>query len=212
VSASDLPVRGRVQEEFRLPGVPVSFVWDDPPAAPPRFEGGELTITAGPRTDLFADPAGAAPILNASRALAPISGDVQLLARVSVELVETFDAGGLLVWADVERWAKLGLERSREGEATIASVVTRRRSDDCVSYGLGADPIWLRISRMVDACAFHFSDDGVTWQLVRHFSIAGWEPLSAGVLVQSPRGTGTSATFSDVRLLATTLADIRSGS
>ncbi len=198
-------------DDVRLPGVPVDFGWQVPPAEPVVVSEAGLTVAAGPRTDLFADPAGSQPILSAPRALGEMSGDFQLLTLVSVELTTTFDAGALLLWSDPERWAKLALERSPDGEGTVVSVVTRGRSDDCNSLAVDDSSIWLRISRIADACALHVSHDGTVWRLIRHFPIAGWEPLEAGFLVQSPLGPGARATFSHVSLRPTTLADIRSG-
>jgi hypothetical protein len=198
-------------DDVRLPGVPIDFGWREPPAEPWVLSETGLTVAAGPRTDLFADPAGSPPILSAPRALGELSGDFQLLALVSVELVTTFDAGALLLWSDADRWAKLALERSPDGEGTVVSVVTRGRSDDCNSLAVDGSSIWLRISRIADACAFHVSHDGTVWRLIRHCAIAGWEPLEAGFLVQSPLGPGSTATFSDVRLRLATLADLRSG-
>ena len=198
-------------EDLRLPGLPTALTWHVPPAESPSVAGGRVTVAAGALTDLFAPPAGETPITNAPRALAPTRGDFQLLARVDGALVETFDAGALLLWSDSERWAKLALERSREGEPTIVSVVTRERSDDCNSHTLEHAATWLRISRSADACAFHASPDGATWRLIRHFAVAGWEPLAAGILVQSPRGEGMTATFSELELHPTTLAGLRGG-
>jgi regulation of enolase protein 1 (concanavalin A-like superfamily) len=197
--------------EFEIPLVPLRFRWDVFPAAPPHVDEGSLGFSSPARTDLFADPSGPAPVLDAPRALSPVTGDFQLVARVTAELRELFDAGALLLWCAAERWAKLALERSPERKPTIVSVVTRGTSDDCNSCALEHPASWLRISRLGAACAFHVSDDGTTWRLIRHFAIAGWEPLSAGFLVQSPRGRGTAAAFSEVRFLPVALEDLRSG-
>ena len=67
-----------------------------------------LTGTAGPRTDLFVDPARRQPILNAPRLLtAPPAGDFQLAAKVQTGFESTYDAGVLLLWAGDGLRAKL---------------------------------------------------------------------------------------------------------
>jgi regulation of enolase protein 1 (concanavalin A-like superfamily) len=198
-------------DDVRLEGVPLDLTWRVQPPEPPSVSDASFSITAGPRTDLFADPGGGSPSLNAPHALARVHGDFQLLARVSVDFGATFDAGALLVWSNADAWAKLALEYSPEGQATIVSVVTRRLSDDCNSLGLAGTSVWLRISRAADACAFHASFDGAVWLLIRHFSVEGWDPVEAGFLAQSPLGERCRATFSDVALLSVALADIRSG-
>src|SRR5882672_8559701 len=75
-----------------------------------------LTLAAAPHTDLFIDPAGADPVLNAPRSLEPMpDNDFQLSARVTVDFGQTYDAGVLLIWADECSWAKLCFERSPQG-------------------------------------------------------------------------------------------------
>jgi uncharacterized protein len=177
--------------------------------APPE---GQLRIAAGPRTDLFVDPGGHPPMLNAPRLLAPTRGDFQLSARVSADLRATFDAGALLMHADDRTWVKLALERSPQGEAMIVSVVTRGLSDDCNGRVVTGASVWLRVARLGGACALHASDDSVRWDLVRHCALDASAELSAGFLAQSPTGEGCTAVFEDVRFAAGRLADLRDGS
>src|ERR1044071_3017232 len=103
-------------ETVDLPALPMGLRWRRQPEAW-SSEGGTLTIRAGARTDWFADPAGAEPVLNAP-ALAGRAPDrdFTLAARVRVDAEATFDAGVLFVHADDRTWAKLCLERSPQGE------------------------------------------------------------------------------------------------
>lgn len=169
----------------------------------------DTTLTAGPRTDLFAPPGGGAPTLNAPMRLAAVEGDFLLAATIRVRLEATFDAGALLLRRDEEIWAKLALERSPAGAPTVVSVVTRGRSDDCNSLTLPGGEARLRVARLGETCAFHLFAGG-RWELIRHFSL-GEGPLSAGFLAQSPTGEGCSAAFTDVSFEARTLDDVRSG-
>jgi regulation of enolase protein 1 (concanavalin A-like superfamily) len=171
-----------------------------------------LELRAGSESDWFVDPGGRPPRDDAPALLGRPDGDFQLSAHVEAELAATFDAGALVLRAGGRAWAKLALERSPEGLATVVSVVTRERSDDCNSFAVDGSSLWLRVSRIGEACALHVSTDGSRWQLIRHFSIAGWEPLDAGFLAQSPTGPGCVARFAGVRYAAETLADIRDGS
>lgn len=169
-----------------------------------------LTIEAGPRTDLFRDPQGAEPRLEAPRQLVdPPAGDWTLSARVTAHLAATFDAGALLLWVDERTWGKLAFERSPAGEGMVVSVVTRGLSDDSNSVVVDGDAVWLRIARVGAAFAFHASHDGERWDFVRHFALDG-EPR-AGFLAQSPTGEGCTATFEEIRLEAGRLRDLRSG-
>ena len=88
-----------------------------------------LSLTAGAGTDLFVDPQGGPPVLNAPRVLARPAGDFQLSARVTVDFAATFDAGVLVLYEHGGAWAKLCFERSPLGEPMVVSVVTRGVSD-----------------------------------------------------------------------------------
>jgi hypothetical protein len=174
------------------------------------FEG-PLTLSAGARTDWFVDPATGAAKLDAHAKVESLEGDFLLSARVEVEFAATFDAGVLVLWHDERTWAKLCFEYSPRSEPMVVSVVTREVSDDCNSFVVDGNAVWLRVARIGRAHAFHASTDGRYWQLVRHFALAPARPLEAGFLAQSPLGEGCRATFSEVRFSAETLADLRSG-
>lgn len=180
--------------------------------APASWSAGASTleVEAGRETDLFVDPAGGNAAVNAPRLLALLDGDFQLSARVSVHFRTRSDAGALALWEDEHSWAKLCFEASPELEPTVVSVVTRRVSDDCNSFTVDADHVWLRISRLGAAYAFHASADGARWSLVRHFRLGSTAPR-AGFLAQSPRGEGCVVRFDHIRFTEERLTDIRSG-
>jgi hypothetical protein len=194
-----------------LDAVPLALRWQGEPAAS-SIANDVLTIAAGPRTDWFADPAGsAAPMLNAPALLGETSGDFVLGARVEVDFNATFDAGVLVVHAGELTWAKLCFERSPEAQPTIVSVVTRGASDDCNSVAVDGNSVWLRISRLGAAFAFHASTDGSHWSLVRHFALAAGETPAVGFLAQSPLGDGCQARFDEISFESRRLDDVRSG-
>jgi len=178
----------------------------------------EITATAPPQSDIFISPAGLAgagpaPVLNAATLLgSPPPGDFQLSARVSVDFVSTFDAGALIVWVDDRHWAKLCFEFSPEREPMVVSVVARSVADDANSHVVDGAHVWLRVSHIDRAYAFHASPDGVTWRLIRFFAIDdGVSPVQAGFVAQAPTGDGCSVRFDHVRFSSTRLGDIRDG-
>jgi len=93
----------------------------------------------------------------------------------------------------------------------VVSVVTRGVSDDCNSTVVDAPEVWLRISRVGRAFAFHSSADGRVWELVRHFALEPADELSVGFEAQSPLGAGCAATFSEISFAARSLGDLRNG-
>jgi regulation of enolase protein 1 (concanavalin A-like superfamily) len=186
--------------------------WQVPPTGPAEVGASSIAFSAGPRSDLFTDPAGGEPQANAPLALGRPSGDFQLKARVSAPLAATFDASALIVWASPTAWGKLALERSPQGDSTIVSVVTRGVSDDANAFTVPSAAAWLRIARSGEAIAFHASVDGRWWSLIRSFTFPGAGGASAGFLVQSPTGDGLDGRFDEVQWSAGALADLRDGS
>src|SRR5271166_3243748 len=151
---------------LKLPGLPFAL---EPAGSPPpgcRIRHGVLTLTAAAATDLFVDPAGAEPgqVPDAGRFTGlPPAGDFTLAAQVSVEFGRMYDAGVLLVHAAERQWAKLCFEYSPQLRPTAVTVVTRGTSDDCNSFEVDGDTLWLRITRSGGAWAFHASADSGWW-------------------------------------------------
>ena len=197
---------------MQLGRLPMAFEWQVAPADWTVGLDGTLHMVAGPRTDLFLDPAGGPPQLGAARITAAVEGDFQLSAYVKAELQATFDAGALVLHSADHSWVKLALERSPEGQAMVVSVVTNGLSDDANGRVVTGAGVWLRLSRIGAACALHASDDGVRWELVRHCAFPAPDGLTAGFLAQSPTGAGCAVTFDGLHFVAETLADLRDGS
>lgn len=189
---------------FELDGLPLR--WQVPPVTWRATGGTALTAVAGPRTDLFVDPAGSEPKLSAPRLLGAPSGDFTLTARVGVEFAGAFDAGVLLLHGADHTWGKLCFEYSPQGEPMVVSVVTRGVSDDANAFIVDGSEVWLRIARRGDAYAFHASTDGKRWLFVRLPGVT-----TVGLAVQSPTGDGCTVTFSDLRYAAETLIDLCDG-
>ena len=85
----------------------------------------------------------------------PPAGDFRLVARVSVEFASKYDAGVLVLQAGERNWAKLCFELSPQLTPMAVTVVTRGTSDDCNSFEVDSDSLWLRMTRSGAAWAFH---------------------------------------------------------
>ncbi len=134
-----------------------------------------------------------------------------LTALVEVTHTATFDAGVLVVYQSHQVWAKLCLELSPQGRATIVSVVTRGLSDDCNSFAIAAPSAYLRLAKLERAYAFHYSADGIRWELIRYFALNESSAAEIGFLAQSPTGNGCTARFREITFRPHKLRDIRSG-
>lgn len=207
---------GRKVEPLVLAALPGRLRWQNEPKSFSSVGSDGLRIEAGAKTDLFFDPARGADqasgIDNAPAALFGTSDDQFILsAYVEVEFSSTFDAAVLVVRAARDQWAKLCFEYSPANRPMVVSVVTRGASDDCNSAYIERSGIHLRIARLNKAFAFHYSQDGRNWNLVRHFTLGEIDRLEAGFLSQSPTGGGCRSSFSEIRYLSSPLNDIRSG-
>lgn len=211
-SAAGKSSTGGSSEGVTLAALPGELQWQVLPARWSVKNEKQLTIEAGPRTDLFVDPKGGEAVLNAARLIGqPIEGDFTLSAMVTVGFAASFDAGVLLIHGGDGSWAKLCFEYSPQGQPMVVSVVTRGVSDDANSMPIEAKTVWLRVARIGPAYAFHASTDGTTWQFVRHFALETEAAPQVGFLAQSPSGDGCTVTFEDIRFEQRRLADLRSG-
>jgi uncharacterized protein len=202
---------------LKLPGLPFPL---EPAGHPPpgcRVRHGALILSAAAGTDLFVDPAGTeqSMVPDAGRFVGlPPAGDFTLAAQVRVEFGRMFDAGVLLLHARERHWAKLCFEYSPQLRPTAVTVVTKGVSDDCNSYEVDGDTLWLRITRSGAAWAFHASTDGSRWRLLRYFALGGdpAELVRIGFLAQSPAGQGCTATFDHISFRPGAPENLRDGS
>jgi hypothetical protein len=204
---------------WNVPGLPFTLSPSPESAWTIAEAPATVTASAAPHSDIFIDP-GADTQLNAESMLngatllgVPPDGDFQFSVRVSVEFVSTYDAGVLLLWIDDRHWGKLCFEFSPDGEPMIVSVVTRGVSDDANAFVVDGRTVYLRVSRIDHAFAYHASLDGKTWRMIRFFTIDGTSRSDAiGFEAQSPTGDGCVVTFDDIRFTRERLGDLRDGS
>ena len=197
---------------FTVPTIPGEFPWKNRPLDWKVGPGNSLTIIAGEGTDWFIDPAGTYTKDNAPSALfPPPDEDFLLSAKVAVGFASTFDAGVLQVRERDDLWAKLCFEYSPQRQPMIVSVVTREVSDDCNSVPIEGQEVYLRIARSAQTFAFHYSQDGRYWHLVRYFTLGKLDNLRVGFSSQSPTGQQCSVVFSEISYRPGTLKDNRSG-
>lgn len=199
-------------------GLP-AFTWLDGTDVPAHTrDGGVLAVTAGPRTDRFADPAGADAVANAPVVAAP-AGRGGLTATVACDGTAQFDAAALYALAG-DDWAKLALERNPAGEQMLVTVVTNGVSDDCnhrvVAPAGAAATVRLRLTVVGDGSFAAHVEEGGRWELLRYFGLrrAKAEPdvVRLGLSAQSPLGEGCTATFAALSWSTDVPADLRDGS
>jgi regulation of enolase protein 1 (concanavalin A-like superfamily) len=190
------------------------------PAVWRRDEPSGAVVAAAPaHTDFYINPGGtdsgdAETMLDAATLLGrPPAGDFQFSARITVDFRARYDAGVLFLWADEHNWAKFCFELSPAAEPMVVSVVTRGVSDDANAFVVAGRSVWLRLSRIGPAYAYHASTDGSTWTMVRVFRLGDTViDHRIGFEAQSPTGDGCTVTFDRIRFTRQRLADLRDGS
>lgn len=196
-----------------LPGLPFPLQASGNPSCQAVVSDGVLVLTSGAKSDLFIDPAGEEGARPDAGRLTGLPGDrdFTLTARTSVKFGSVFDAGVLLLYLSERRWAKLCYELSPQRRPSVVSVVTRGTSDESNSFETGGAPVWLRITRAGRAWAFHASEDGAWWRLVRYFTLGEASGARVGFLAQSPQGPGCTAVFDSISYAPGAAADLRDG-
>ncbi len=204
---------------LNVPGIPFALTPSPAGAWQLDNQASAVIATAAPRTDIFVDPGGPATLdaesmLNAATLLGiPPAGDFQFSARVTVGFGATYDAGVLLLWTDERHWGKLCFEFSPASEPMVVSVVTRGVSDDANAFVVPGRSVWLRLSRIDQAYAYHAATDGERWRMIRFFRIGESSASDKiGFEAQSPTGDGCTVTFDNIRFVTERLGDLRDGS
>lgn len=169
---------------------------------------GVLTMMSGGLTSWFVDPLSEHVVSNApALTFGTGGGDCELSALVDGTFNAPFDAAALCVYQGPLDYATLCYERTADDKRTIRSVVTRGTSDEAevpvheAAKGKNSG-IYLRVMKEGPQISFHQSVDGDYWMLERRFRLRDpGLPTFLGFLVQSPEGSGCTATFSEVGFL-----------
>jgi regulation of enolase protein 1 (concanavalin A-like superfamily) len=193
-----------------LTGLPSALQWAGTADSSATLTSAGLQMTVSTTTDLFYDPQGQPAVLNAPRLLFLPDRHFTLSAHVTVAFQATYDAGVLLIYQHESAWAKLCCEYSPQHQPMIVSVVTNGRSDDANAVVLDQGRVFLRMTGLGEAFAFHYSLDAATWQLVRYFTLPQPDQVQVGFSVQAPAGVACQADFADIHYVAASVSDIRS--
>ena len=180
-----------------LAGFPQNSHWLNHPADW-NVKDGTLTIRSAEKTDWYTAPTDGKKSANSPILLFPAGEEFWFSAKVTVDFKSMFDAGVLAVYADENNWVKFAFENSSRNSPSIVSVVTRGLSDDCTGTAIEGNSVFLKISKSSQAIFLYFSEDGKKWKLTRALNLGPERPLQFGFSAQSPRGSGSTVTFSDI--------------
>lgn len=185
--------------------------WHHPPSRWEVLPGNQLRVCAPGRVDYFQDPAGILFNDSAPFLYQEISGDFIARTRVEPSFDTTYDAGALMVRQDDKNWCKLCYESTDFGTKAVVSVVTRFSSDDANGPNLNAQSVFLQAFRLGNVFGFHYSLDGVLWNMVRLFRLELSPTVKVGIVTQSPIGQGTAVIFHTFEIENRSISNPRSG-
>jgi len=178
----------------------------------------KIAIHATPKSDFFRNPSavGADGITPDSLSNAPyyyqdVAGDFVMKVKVSLDFKDVYDAASIMVMENEQIWAKACFELTDFDTHAVVSVVTNQLSDDANGCNVDSDSVWLQVTRMNQAFAFHYSTDGVNFYMMRVFHLPVSETIKVGLLAQAPIGSGGERVFEGFLLENKTVKNIRVG-
>ena len=193
-----------------------NFKWINESRA--EYKDGVLKVYAPANTDYFNSPVKENgffpnPVANASLYYTELTGDFVFKTKVALEFKNFYDAAALLVYENENVWAKLALENSDLPcrKPAVVSVVTNRISDDCNGPVMDGNRVWFQISRVDDCFAFHYSVDGVEYNMVRVFTLPVGQTVKVGFEAQAPMGEGGDRYYSEISIENRRVENVRAG-
>ncbi|SEM56644.1 DUF1349 domain-containing protein [Paenibacillus sp. OV219] len=169
--------------------------WINEPADWTCTEQEGLLVEAPANADYYQDPAGKHMVSSAPFLQLTASSSFELTTRLSVQMKHKYDSGCLMVMADDRNWAKLCFEYNGRYPTIVSVVTIDGVSDDCNSERVDVEKPFLRIVRQANCMTFSYSADGEVWEQIRYFGMKLQDECRAGVVAQSPQGTGCTVQF-----------------
>lgn len=141
-----------------------------------------------------------------------VDGDFVMRVKVAHDFKDTYDSASIMIMIDMQNWAKACFEKTDFGTHAAVSVVTRNgESDDANGCNIDLNSVWLQITRVGNSFAFHFSEDGVTYYMMRFFNLSAGKTIKVGLLAQAPQGNGGIRTYENLTIEKKTVKNIRFG-
>jgi uncharacterized protein len=177
-----------------------------------KINGDYIKIIAKEKTDFFIDGLNNYKKANAPFYYEEVDWNFELKICITPEFLKTYDAGGILVLENENKWIKAAFELTDLGYKSVVTVVTNEYSDDCNGEKIENKSIWIRIIRKDNYWAIHYSSDGIIWKMARYFSLNMEKKVSIGIIAQSPVGDGCVVNFKNLEIKENKYNNIRNGS
>jgi len=141
-----------------------------------------------------------------------IKGDFVMKVKVTHEFKDTYDSASVMIMIDMLNLAKACFEKTDFGTHAAVSVVTRNgESDDANGCNVDSNTVWLQITRVGNSFAFHYSEDGKAFYMMRFFNLSASDSIKVGLLAQAPQGQGGVRIYENFSIENKTVKNIRFG-
>ncbi len=172
-----------------------------------------LKMQSGAKCDYFNNPDGKSKVSNAPLLLTEVNNQkpFTIVAKVTPQFSETYDAGALYIYENSDRWQKFAFEMDERGNTRIVTVRTLDTSDDNNHEIIRQPSVYMKISSDIQMIGFYYSLDGETWYLARLYKNEFPQAFWFGVSSQSPHGNGILTSFEELSITDVAIQNFRMG-
>jgi regulation of enolase protein 1 (concanavalin A-like superfamily) len=183
-----------------------------------RFEADKMVIYAPAASDFFCNNGAIseegitpASLQNAPFFYTEVEGDFVMKVQVSHAFKDTYDSATIMIMHDLNIWAKACFEKTDFDTHAVVSVVTNHTSDDANGCNIAGNEVWLQVARVGNSFAFHYSEDGSHFYMMRFFNLPVKASIRAGLIAQAPQGNGGERYYKNFSIEKKTVKNIRMG-
>jgi regulation of enolase protein 1 (concanavalin A-like superfamily) len=184
-------------DSLKIAGIDKWLKWENKPNKY-QFNKSSITIYSGEKTDMFRDPNVTYNTDNAPKLLFKADTNFIFSAAIEHAFKSKWDGGALVIKSDSLNWIKTCFEKDYTGARRIVTVVTKGISDDCNSVELHSNKVYFKIAKADNVITIYYSENGLKWFLIRHFTFDAIGDLKIGFLAQSPTSKDCKVTFSNI--------------
>lgn len=122
------------------------------------------------------------------------TGDFTIQVKIEAKYESLYDQAGVMIRLDAANWIKTGVEYT-DGIPHLSAVVTREFSDWSVLPAPSLGPVWFRLTKISAAIRIQYSEDGVSFRMLRLAYFPDTGPTQVGLMCCSPERAGFEAEF-----------------
>lgn len=164
-----------------------------------QADGGRLRVVTGPRTDFWRVTHYGFVRDNGHFYHEQRTGDFAIQVKIEAKYEALYDQAGVMIRLNPANWIKAGVEYT-DGLPHFSAVVTREFSDWSVLPADPAGPTWLQLTKLGSAIRIQYSQDGLSFPMLRLAYFPEASHTQVGLMCCSPEREGFAVEFSAFRI------------